>query len=173
MVFDSNAIDPIAVTPGAYEALEAAVEAGDLDVMYTHVTIDELVAVPDLDRRALLVLLMVALGRVVPTGQMVADFSRANFCRLGAEEDEEIVEALRSGNIDHTRDALIASTALFERCALVTNERRLANRSRERGIEVLTTADLLAEFGVPRPVPGPRAGADPDQSALAPPASGA
>lgn len=157
VVFDSNAIDPVADTPGAYETLEAAVKAGTLDVMYTHVTIDELVAIPDLDRRGWLVLLMVSLGRVVPTGDTVADFSRVNFCRVGADEDEEIVEALRSGSIDHTRDALIASTARFERCALVTNERRLANRSRERGIEVLTTADLLGEFGFRAPVPAPRA----------------
>lgn len=168
VVFDSNAIDPVADTQGAYETLEAAVRAGDLDVMYTHVTIDELVAIPDLDRRATLVLLMAALGRLVPTGQMVVDFSRVNFCRVGAEEDEDVVEALRSGSIDHTRDALIASTARFECCALVTNERRLANRSRERGIEVLTTVDLLAEFGLPSAVPGQRgeielAGPDPSR----------
>ncbi|MFJ3277117.1 hypothetical protein [Streptomyces halstedii] len=146
VVFDSNAIDPVADTPGAYEVLEKAVETGRLEILYTHVTVDELVAIPDLERRAWLVLLMASLGRVVPTGDTAVDFSRANFCRVGADEDEDVIEALRSGNIDHTRDALIAATARFEACPLVTNERRLANRSRERGLEVLTTRQFLAEF---------------------------
>lgn len=157
VVFDTNAIDPVADTPGAYETLKAAVQTGTLDVMYTHVTIDELVAIPDPSRRARLVLVMTSLGRIVPTGQMVVGFSRLNFCRVGGEEDGEVMDALRSGSIDHTRDALIASTARFERCALVTNERRLANRSRARGIEVLTTADLLTEFSPPQSLPAQRA----------------
>jgi rRNA-processing protein FCF1 len=41
---------------------------------------------------------------------------------------------------------LIAHTALNEGCALITNEKRLAARAREQGVEVLTTAELLAEF---------------------------
>lgn len=68
----------------------------------------------------------------------------------GLSDDPATVEALRSGNLKHTQDALIAVTALYEECALVTNEvRRLRNRAREQGIEVLTTAELLAEFGYP------------------------
>lgn len=87
---------------------------------------------------------MVDLGQLVPTGACVADVSRLNFARL--MEDVDAVEALRSGNIDHTRDALIAATAIFEKCALVTNDKRLAGQAR-RGIEVLTTSKLLADYG--------------------------
>jgi hypothetical protein len=29
-------------------------------------------------------------------------------------EDVDVIEALRSGNVDHTRDALIAATAIYE-----------------------------------------------------------
>jgi predicted nucleic acid-binding protein len=147
VVFDSNAVDPLADRSGAFEAVQAAVQSGALEVLYTHVTIDELVEIPDVDRRATLVLLLTAVGRLVPTGTAAVDFSRVNFCRLGAEEDEDVMEALRSGNIDHTRDALIAATAIFEGCALVTNERRLTNRSRERGIEVFSSNELFAELG--------------------------
>ncbi|WP_309029320.1 PIN domain-containing protein [Streptomyces alfalfae] len=147
VVFDSNAIDPLAVTEGAFEALKEATTSGSLEVLYTHITIDELTAIPDQGRRSLLVLLMADLGRLVPTGTAAADFSRLNFCRVGSDADSDLLEALRSGNINHTRDALIAATARYERAALVTNERRLAARSREWGIEVLTTQELLAEFG--------------------------
>jgi rRNA-processing protein FCF1 len=53
---------------------------------------------------------------------------------------------------------LIASVALVDGCALVTHDDRLTARARERGIEVLTTSALLAEFGfIPViPVSAPR-----------------
>ncbi len=142
---DSNAIDPIADTPGAYEATRAAVDAGRVELLFTHVNIDELAAVPDLERRSRLLLTLVDLGRLIPTGACALNFSRLNFARLN--DDEQVFEALRSGNIDHTRDALIAVTADFEQCALVTNERRLTNRARDRGLEVLTTLELLHDLG--------------------------
>jgi predicted nucleic acid-binding protein len=81
------------------------------------------------------------------------DYSRVSFCRVSDESDD--FELMRSKSIRHTRDALIASTARFERCTLVTNEHRLAKRSRERGIDVVTSAELLAEFGFAVPLPRP------------------
>ncbi len=54
---------------------------------------------------------------------------------------------LRSGNIRHTRDALIAATARYENASLITNEHRLTRRAREQGIEVLTPRELLDEVG--------------------------
>ncbi|MGW1801658.1 PIN domain-containing protein [Streptomyces sp. NPDC001984] len=144
-VLDSNAIDPIADIPGAYEVTRKAIDDSKLELLITHVNIDEIAAVPDLERRSFLLLILCDLGKLVPTGAAVFDYSRLNFCRF--HDDEEATEALRSGNIDHTRDALIAVTAEVEGCALVTNERRLTNRARDRGIEVLTTRELLAELG--------------------------
>lgn len=146
-VVDSNAIDPIADISGAYETVRAAVDDGRLELLYTHVNIDELAATPDLDRRAWLLLLLVDLGRLVPTGAMALDYSRLNFCRLLDEPDAEVMEAMRSGSITHTRDALIAATARYEATSLITNEKRLTARARDQNIEVLTTRDLLAELG--------------------------
>ncbi|MFC8996328.1 PIN domain-containing protein [Streptomyces rochei] len=145
VMFDSNAIDPIADTSGAFEALQEATKAGRLEILYTHVTIDELVAIPDLDRRQHLTLLMVELGKLVPTGATVLDFSRLNFCRLGADDEQDMLEELRSQNIRHSRDALIGITARTEGCALVTNDERLAKRAAEIGVETLTTRTLLDE----------------------------
>jgi len=144
-VLDSNAVDPLIDRPGAYEAVRAALDAGRVELLFTHVNIDELAAVPELDRRSRLLLTLIDIGRLVPTGAFALDVSRLNFARL--DEDVDVIEALRSGNVDHTRDALIAATAIYEGCALVTNERRLTARARDRGIQVLTTLDLLAELG--------------------------
>ncbi|WP_420032207.1 PIN domain-containing protein [Streptomyces sp. cg28] len=148
VVFDSNAIDPIVDTPGAYQALRGAVDRGELEVLYTHITIDELSAIPDLERRRRLLTSMTGLGQPVPTGVFVLDHSRLDHARLGDEAAAAALENLRSGSLKNTNDGIIASTARYEGCALVTNEaRRLPNRSREEGIEVLSTSDLLAEFG--------------------------
>jgi hypothetical protein len=35
---DSNAVDPLADMPGAYEVAHEAVEAGHLEILFTHVT---------------------------------------------------------------------------------------------------------------------------------------
>lgn len=132
---------------GAYEVLDQAVKSGKLAVFFTHVTVDEMAATPDLEKRQRLLNLLVFLGRPIATSVMVLDFSRLDFCRLIADDDTAF-EPLRSGNIKHSRDALIAHTALHEGCVLITNEKRLASRAREQGVEVLSTAELLAEFGL-------------------------
>lgn len=146
-VVDSNAIDPIADIPGAYETARAAVDDGQLELLYTHVNIDELAAIPNPDRRAWLLLLLVDLGHLIPTGATALDYSRLNFCRLLDEPDADVMEAMRSGSVTHTRDALIAATARYEKTSLITNEKRLTARARDQNIEVLTTRDLLAELG--------------------------
>jgi rRNA-processing protein FCF1 len=152
-VLDSNAVDPFISAAGAYEAAEKAINEGQLDLLITHITIDELAEIPDIARRSHLLVIAMALGRLVPTGAFVLDVSRLNFARLN--DDVEAVEALRSGNVDHSRDALIAATAQFEDCALVTNDKRLAGRARARGVpvlsSVLSSAELFARIGFASP----------------------
>ena len=147
VIFDSNALDPVLTQRGAYEVLEQAVSAAELGVFFTHITIDEIAATPELEKRQWLVNLLVFLGRPILTSGALVEFSRVNFCCVMADGDGAF-EPLRSGSIRHSRDALIAHTALHEGCALVTNDKRLPARARELGIEVLATAELLAEFGL-------------------------
>lgn len=161
VLLDSNALDPILTVPGAYEVLEDAVGSARLEVVFTHVTIDEIVATSDLEKRQWLLNLLVFLGRPIYTSGAVVDFSRLNFCRWMADDDHTF-EPLRSGtmiragNTRHSRDALIAHTALHEECALITNDQRLAARAKDQAVEVLTTAELLAEFGSILSPPPPR-----------------
>ncbi|XVQ86471.1 hypothetical protein ACQP2K_03280 [Microbispora siamensis] len=147
VVLDSNAVDPLIDIPGAVESVRSAIDRGELEVLYTHVTIDELATTPDLDRRQRLILVIAEIGTLVPTGGFALGFSRLDHGRLMADEDVPVFQALTSGSVDHTRDALIASTARFEGCTLVTNEKRLSARAREQGIEVLTSEQLLRAIG--------------------------
>jgi hypothetical protein len=145
-MLDSNALDPLLDAFGAFEALDEAVKSGDLEILFTHVTVDELAATPDLEKRQALLNLLIALGRMIPTSGAVLDFSRVSFCRVMSDDDRAF-EPLRSQSIRHSRDALIAHTALNEQCALITNEKRLRARARDERVEVLSTAELLAAFG--------------------------
>ncbi len=145
VLLDSNALDPLLAVPGSFEALDDAVRSSKLEILFTHITVDEIAATPDLGKQKLLLNLLVFLGRAIPTAGAVVGFSRVSFCRVMAGDDYTF-EPLTSGNVKHVRDALIAHTALKEGCTLITNERRLKGRAREQAVEVLTTAEL-AEFG--------------------------
>jgi len=140
VVLDSNAVDPLVDDPESYEVLASAVSQGRVELLYTHISIDELAEVPDLERRRHLLLTLISLGRLVPTGAFVVGYSRLNPARLA--EDLEAFEAFRSGDLQHT--ALIASTGVAEDADIVTADKRLAGRVRSCGLKSLTMPDLVA-----------------------------
>lgn len=137
-------IDYIIGGHGRYEKLRSAIDERRLEILFTHITLEELAATKDEDRRGHLLVTLVDLGRMVPTGAAVYDFSRLNHCRVSEDDDCGAFEAFRSGNIRHTRDALTAATARFEKCALVTFDERLTKRAAEHGVEVITPEQLLS-----------------------------
>jgi hypothetical protein len=143
VVLDCNAVDPIADSPRAYGTLKAAVDAGNLEIAFPDTTLDEVAAIRDLQRRQHLLRILVSLGRLVPSGAAILGISKVGFCRIS----DESVEILQSGNPKHAHDLLIGATAHMDDCALITHDERLAARARELGVEVLTTRELLTEFG--------------------------
>lgn len=147
VVVDANAIDPLIDQADAYETLQAAITAGTIEVLYTHVTVDELAVVPDEERRKQLLLALLALGRLVPTGAFVVGYSRLNHAR--PVDDAEGFEAFRSGHLKHTADALIAATAAAEQADVVTADKRLVARSQARGLRAISMPTLLEMLALP------------------------
>lgn len=144
-VLDSNAIDPFLDDPAALSLAAAAVADGRLQILATHVTVDEVAKTPDPERRASLLQVLARLAQRVPTFGVILGVSRVGEAMLN--DDVAGLEALRSHNAKkHSKDALIAATAQFHGAALITNDRRLARRARNQGITVLTTAQLLTEL---------------------------
>jgi hypothetical protein len=139
---------PFVDRPGAYEAAQAAIERGDLEIFYVHTTLEEAAATPDLERRVRLLLVLITLGKLVLSSGILADISRFDQAGFTDDAGAATLDALGSKNLaKHGWDALAASTALNSGWALVTNEtKRLPNRAREQGIEVLNTDDLLREI---------------------------
>ena len=113
-----------------------------LDLLWTHVTVDELAAIKDVERRALLLNVAIALCRWVPTGAFVVDVSRLGMARL--YDDTEAFAAHRLGNVKHTADALIAVTAEVEGAAVVTYDGPMRSRAEARGLTVYNWSELLA-----------------------------
>ena len=99
-------------------ALRVAQDAGRCQVLITHVQTDEISETKDEQRRALLVAVLAFVNaRLEPTAGFVLDVSRLGMARLDFAEP---IETVRGVNFKHSRDALLASTAVEEGAVLVT-----------------------------------------------------
>jgi hypothetical protein len=158
-VLDSNGVDPLVDLPGAFDLVKRAIEAGELELLSTHVLAEQISAKPDPIKRAKLQA-RVDLARMVPTGAFILDRSPLDQARLRAHP--AAVQALQAGtSAENTNDALIGMTGLAEHCAVITSDRRLRRKAIELGIEVLRPEELLTELGYTRPLVGDRDGAKP------------
>lgn len=140
-VFDANAVDPLVDEPGAMDLVLQAVASHSLEVFFSHVTLGELADAPDAGRRRALLLALVSVGQIIPTGAAVYGTSRFGHARFGDESAG--LDHLRSGAERHTVDALVAATASLENATLITSDGRLTRRAREAGIEVRSMPQLL------------------------------
>lgn len=149
VVLDSTAVYPI-FDAGAYRHLRSLIDQKQLEVLFTHVTVDECSATPKQAKRNRLLWTLFGLGvGPVPTGAFVLGVSELGAACLGPANDQAF-EDFRSNNPTHlnnTRDALIAVTAQTDGCALVTNDDRLGKAVRAHGVEVMTTDELLTQLG--------------------------
>jgi hypothetical protein len=101
-----------------------------------------------LERRVRLLLVLMTVGKLVLSSGILIDISRFDHAWFTDDAGAATLDALECKNLAKNGwNALAASTALNNGWALVTNEtRRLPNRARKQGIEVLTTDDLLREI---------------------------
>jgi predicted nucleic acid-binding protein len=154
LLIDNNGLDPFVDIPEAYEAALAAIERGDLKVWYVHTTLSEAAAVCNADRRTRLLLVLTDLGNRISTYGFLFNESRLDQAGFTDEAGTADLEGLASGHLDHPqnrRDALLANTAKINGWAILTNDKRLTKRAKERDVEVLTTDDLFGEIGFTPP----------------------
>lgn len=136
LMLDTQIYDLIVADDEVTKRISVRVESGELEILSTHVQESELNAIPDPEKRSQ----VSRIPRVhVPTSDFVLDFSALDGARLG---DGALVEAIRDGNINHTKDALIAATAQLEGAILVTEDKTLLRRSEVEKISVWNYAHL-------------------------------
>lgn len=131
-MLDTDAIVRLSESHATSLLVAQRVNEGAIEILTTHVQVDELVRVRDHEAlaRRLLVLLRVR-ARLVSTSIFVLDVNRLDLARLGsAEANAGYGRHLGDGTARgrHAEDAVIASTARAEDAALVTLNRRDRNR---------------------------------------------
>lgn len=132
MVFDALSADP----PGR-EAVLAAIAARRLRLVTTHVQERQLADIRDPVRRKALQRIP---REVVASAAPVLAVSRSGRPVLGPSPE---THAIRRGP-RHVADDVIAEVARARADCLVTEDRRLAEDARARGVETWTVATLIA-----------------------------
>lgn len=146
-MLDSNVVDELLADAELLSVVLAAVEEGRVELVVTHVQIDELRAVPgDARRYQLLEILSVAASTEISTAGFVLDLSRLGHGRPFSEPDAERHRAFVGLSGRRAKDALILATADAEGLPLVTMERKSRNLRRFRAafpsVELLGVDDL-------------------------------
>lgn len=145
-MLDTNAVDCF-VEAHAFDYLVKQHNVGAIDLLFTHIAVEELLGIENLDRRILLTLHLVSYARLVPTGVFAVGYSRVSMARLAY--GDEPFEAWRAEGMNNTRDALVVSTGRYERCPVVSNDKRFRGRANRNGVEAITPVEALARMGFP------------------------
>ena len=120
IMIDTNIVDCIVAEEGFSGRLQNLHHSGRLTILTTHIQQDEIGEMPDTKqekRKKLQETIAKIAPEVVPTEGFVLNRSRLGLAALGRGES---IDEFRKGNLKHTEDALIASTAEAKADVLVT-----------------------------------------------------
>lgn len=150
VVMDNMIPDYIGLVPGAGEAIQRAVKAGELELLVTHVIIDQLASIPEPSHRAWMLNMAFKFGTYTPTrGAFLLGVSRLDSGYLGSEQDSEIIDVLRHDRTPEgfLRDAVLAMTARALQVPIATNDRKLTKSCEQVGIDALSPEELFDKIG--------------------------
>lgn len=142
---DAHVADAILDAPGALGRVKSLTTEGVIELLMLPSMRDELGRTTDEETRLRLLHVPFTThgAAVFVLGESRLDVGD----RLGSEEVGAQFETLRGGNPAHTQDAMMATTAIRDGLILVSNDKKARNRARTAGATVMTTSELLAEFG--------------------------
>lgn len=124
-MLDTMVFDLLVADDEGRRAVLDAIGADRLRLRTTHVQEDQLAAIPDESKRAHVAEIP---REIVPTSVMVWGTSKWGMASWGGSAE---YEAIRHDE-NHIEDAMIAATATTDAHVLVTEDKRLRNRARER-----------------------------------------
>lgn len=136
-LLDSNAHDRLVETPERQRLAIEAHETGLIELLLTHVQVDELM--DDAEKRGRTLAIP---ATITETYGLVLGISRLGLARLGEPNE---IDAIDSPGRNHRKDALLAVTARHEGAVLVTDDRRLRNFASREGIEVWNAERFIRE----------------------------
>lgn len=139
IMFDSNIFDKL---PEFIDLLHKS--STQYEYYVTTIQIDELCEIPDskIDIRKRNILMLADLrARLVPISVCVLNGrARFGYARLGEGEVYRKILNENSSNID---DAIIADTAAFEGCTLITEDSKFYGKMKTNDYDVMSFSDFL------------------------------
>lgn len=125
-MFDSNIYDKVIADEALFSQLRSLVDSNQLEIVSTHVQLDELGKIEDDAKRESA---LAVPSTIVPSMGFVLDVSRLDMaCLDGGDPGIIEYEQIQKGNPKHIEDALIALTAHHEAAVLVTEDNNLTNK---------------------------------------------
>lgn len=120
----------------------------DIEYYITTVQIDELCEIKDdkVETRKNRILMLAILRPTLVPISVFALNGRAylGYARLG---EGEVFKKMLTGNDKDIDDAIIADTAVYEHCTLITDDKRLYNRMKRNNYDVMTIDEFIAFLG--------------------------
>ena len=145
-MLDTNVIDALMADPDLVSLLRDAVAAGTVELLITHVQIDEVLNTGSNKRtkREALVQMLAALpAKRVPTYGVIWDLSRWDNAMFASEAHAAALLDLTGGNTRHNEDALIVLTAAWFYADVVSeNVKDVPKMAAEVGLTSYRTEDL-------------------------------
>lgn len=149
VVLDSSAADHLVDPPEAFEAVKAAIESGQIELLLPAMARRELSRTEDPEQRAKLMALAELCTPVMDGGWNIGEGAFGQF-RFG---DEVAIATLQQGNRRNTADAVIAAACRFEGATLVTADDRQGRQAQRLMTWVWQPEHLLQRVGYRPDVP--------------------
>ncbi len=144
-MLDTNVVDALLGSAALTGGLCDAVAAGEIELMVTHLQVDEIGETPNSrsERRDALrdALVRIPVEYMITYGCVIGR-SRVGQSAIVDGAGEALLERLRDTKSKHSEDALITSTAHRHGATLVTNDKGALSRARSEGIAAITVAEL-------------------------------
>jgi predicted nucleic acid-binding protein len=149
VMLDSNVYDSLLDDVELLEQVGAAIYAHRVQVLTTHIQLDEHDLVKWPAKREALLALPITFVKVATSG---AFWSVPKWDEAEWGDESGRMEGMVGGNKAHIEDALIVATANAKADVLVTNETRLANRAKRAGFTIkVWTVDQFSSWLRPMP----------------------
>lgn len=150
-LLDGNAVDPIAELPDAVEAVTAAIDRGDLQLLIPEMAFEE-VGKASGSRRELL-LNAAAVAEQVRDGAYSVGRGQIGVHRVAGDAEASYYQRVRGASEmdNHAADALITLTAHIEGAVLVTFDKRLFKRAGNDQRPAMNAFAMLALIGYELP----------------------
>lgn len=146
IMFDSNVFDQL---PGIIHKIKSSAET-QYEYYITTIQVEELCEIPDnkKDIRVRNILMLAELrAKLVPISLFILNGrARLGYARLGSGV---VYNKILNNNRSNTDDAVIADTAVFEGCMLVTEDKELYNRMTKNGYEVMYLSEFISTIAIP------------------------